>query len=146
MLKQTTQLLAGVDEVGRGCLFGPVVACAVILSDQTSHNLMQLGLTDSKLLRPHQRQTLSQQIQAVALDYKLGLASVAEIDRLNILQATLLAMKRAVLKLEPTPNLCLIDGNQPLHNLHIQQKTVVGGDRHQTSNAAARIVCKVLGA
>jgi len=90
--------IAGVDEVGRGALFGPVVAAAVILPDEALLDLATAGVTDSKLLRPEQRRSLAEQIRASALACRIGYASVWEIDRLNILQASLLAMKRAILR------------------------------------------------
>lgn len=135
--------IAGVDEVGRGALFGPVVTAAVLLSPTQQNQLAQLGVKDSKQLTPGTRERLAAQIQAIALDCKIGLASVYEIDRLNILQATLLAMKRAILKLQPLPDLCLIDGNQRVLGLAIPQATMVQGDRHAISIAAASIVAKV---
>lgn len=93
-------LLAGVDEVGRGSLFGPVVAAAVILPDHALPELMAAGIKDSKKLSSSRRTELAQQICGLAIDWKIGFASTAEIDQMNILQATLLAMKRAVLKLK----------------------------------------------
>lgn len=136
-------LIAGVDEVGRGALFGPVVAAAVILPTDAIAHLKQLGVIDSKQLSASQRQALTKQIQAVAIDSKIGLASVAEIDRFNILNASLLAMRRAILRLQPPPHLCLIDGNQPVSGLQIPQKTIVQGDRQSLVIAAASIIAKV---
>lgn len=141
--KLSDQIIAGVDEVGRGALFGPVVAAAVILSSEASNHLSEIGVTDSKLLSAGQRQFLSQQIQAWATDCKIGVASVAEIDRLNILQASLLAMQRAVLRLKPQPQLCLIDGNQRIPTLVIAQQTMIKGDQKSVAIAAASIVAKV---
>jgi ribonuclease HII len=137
------KLIAGVDEVGRGALFGPVIAAAVILPSNAVAPLQQAGVTDSKLLTSMQRQQLAEQIRAVAIDCKVGMASVREIDRLNILQASLLAMRRAIVRLHPQPQLCLIDGNQPVPNLAICQKTIVQGDRQLLTIAAASIVAKV---
>jgi ribonuclease HII len=137
------ELIAGVDEVGRGALFGPVVAAAVILPTMAFAQLQQSGVTDSKQLSALQRQTLAVQIQALALDCKIGLASVREIDRLNILQASLLAMRRAIRRLQPQPQLCLIDGNQPVPDLGIAQQTIVQGDRQSLVIAAASIIAKV---
>lgn len=137
------ELIAGVDEVGRGALFGPVVAAAVILPAKSLDGLQQAGVTDSKQLSPSQRQVLGKQIQAVAIDCKIGVASVWEIDQLNILQASLLAMRRAISRLHPAPLLCLIDGNQPVPKLEIAQQTVVQGDRELLEIAAASIVAKV---
>jgi ribonuclease HII len=135
--------VAGVDEVGRGALFGPVVAAAVILPQTAVTALKQLGVTDSKRLSPKKRIDLSQQIQTMAVDCQVGLASVREIDRLNILQATLLAMRRSILRLNPQPQLCLIDGNQSIPNLFIQQQTIVKGDQTSIAIASASIIAKV---
>ncbi|MGL5083629.1 MAG: ribonuclease HII [Microcoleaceae cyanobacterium] len=135
--------VAGIDEVGRGALFGPVVTAAVVLSATQVEQLAQAGVRDSKLLTPRSRQQLANQIRAIALDYTIGLASVQEIDRLNILQATLLAMKRAILKLSPLPEHCLIDGNQPIPDLGISQQAIIQGDRYFIPIAAASIVAKV---
>ncbi|MEL7037977.1 MAG: ribonuclease HII [Cyanobacteria bacterium J06592_8] len=137
------ELIAGVDEVGRGALFGPVVAAAVILSEEATTILRAAGVRDSKKLRPQIRQQLATQIRAIAMDSQIGVASVLEIDRLNILQATLLAMKRSILKLKPPPDLCLIDGNQGIRDLLIPQQTVIKGDQTSIAIASASIVAKV---
>lgn len=139
----SVNLIAGVDEVGRGALFGPVVAAAVILPQSAHEGLIQAGVTDSKRLTPRMRLLLAKKIQAVALDCKIGMASVREIDRLNILQATLLAMRRAIIRLNPQPDFCSIDGNQSIPELSIAQETVVRGDQHSLSIAAASIIAKV---
>lgn len=138
-----TGVIAGVDEVGRGALFGPVVAAAVILPEAAIADLTAAGVTDSKLLSATERQALAQQIRATAIDCRIGYASVREIDRLNILQASLLAMKRAIVRLQITPQLCLIDGNQRIPNLPIAQQTLVKGDQRSLEIAAASIVAKV---
>lgn len=135
--------LAGVDEVGRGALFGPVVAAAVILPASVESDLVTAGVTDSKRLSPADRQRLADYIQTVAIDCRIGVASVREIDRLNILQASLLAMKRAIERLSPQPDFCLIDGNQRVPNLALPQQTLVKGDQLSLSIAAASIVAKV---
>jgi ribonuclease HII len=135
--------VAGVDEVGRGALFGPVVAAAVILPEAALPALAIAGITDSKLLSPQQRQRLAVEIRMVATSCCIGYASVYEIDRLNILQASLLAMRRAVWQLSPRPELCLIDGNQTIPGLEIAQQTIVQGDRKSLSIAAASIIAKV---
>lgn len=134
---------AGLDEVGRGCLFGPVVAAAVILPTAALADLRSAGLTDSKKLSPAQRERLEHLIHQRALTWGLGLATVAEIDRLNILQASLLAMHRAVQKLNPQPLACLVDGNQRLPHLPYPQRTVVGGDGLEPAIAAASVLAKV---
>lgn len=134
---------AGVDEVGRGALFGPVVAGAVILTAKTAAVLADLGVTDSKRLTPARREALIKPIQQQAQAYAIGLASAREIDRLNILQASLLAMKRAVNRLSIAPELCLIDGNQPVPQLGIPQQTMIKGDQTCIAIAAASILAKV---
>jgi ribonuclease HII len=135
--------IAGVDEVGRGALFGPVVAAAVILPEGALPGLVKAGLRDSKQLRPHQRVLLAAQIQRESVDWQIGMASAWEIDRLNILQASLLAMERAILRLQVSPCLCLIDGNQRVPNLTIPQQTIVKGDQREGAIAAASIMAKV---
>ncbi|MGK7925056.1 MAG: ribonuclease HII [Spirulina sp.] len=136
-------LLVGVDEVGRGALFGPVVAAAVCLPLGQCQPLKAIGVRDSKQLSAKKRTELAREIPAIAMEVRIGYATVREIDRLNILQASLLAMKRAILKLETVPQLCLIDGKFPIPDLSIPQKTVIGGDRHSPAIAAASIVAKV---
>ncbi|WP_322743631.1 ribonuclease HII [Vasconcelosia minhoensis] len=138
-----TAEVAGVDEVGRGALFGPVVAAAVLLPPVAAESLFQAGVTDSKQLTPQRRQLLSTQIRSVALDWQIGYVSAAAIDRINILQASLLAMKRAISRLSPPLNLCLIDGNQPIPQLGLAQQTVVKGDSRSLAIAAASILAKV---
>jgi ribonuclease HII len=130
--------VAGVDEVGRGPLAGPVVAAAVILDDQRRIR----GLRDSKQLTALQRERLDGQIRAGALCLAIGQASVEEIDRLNILQATLLAMRRAVEGLRLTPACVLVDGNQ-LPRLRVPCEAVIGGDARVAAISAASIVAKV---
>ena len=136
-------LVAGVDEVGRGALFGPVVAAAVILPPSALPALAAEQVRDSKKLSATRRLQLAAKICQVATDWQIGFASTAEIDRINILKASLLAMKRAVLKLKVQPELCLIDGNQPLKNLSLPQQTVVKGDEQSLAIASASIVAKV---
>lgn len=131
-------LVAGVDEVGRGPLAGPVVAAAVILDDQRRIR----GLRDSKQLSARQRERLDTQIRAQALCLAIGQASVEEIDRLNILQATLLAMQRAVEGLRLLPACVLVDGNQ-LPRLRVPCEAVVKGDSRVAAISAASIVAKV---
>ena len=136
-------LIAGVDEVGRGSLFGPVVAAAVILPDTGLPELIAAQIKDSKKLSSSRRVQLAQLIWALAIDWKIGFASTAEIDRMNILQATMLAMKRAILKLKVQPALCLIDGNQLVKDLPLSQQTIVKGDERSVAIASASIVAKV---
>ncbi|MBR8839730.1 MAG: ribonuclease HII [Stigonema ocellatum SAG 48.90 = DSM 106950] len=135
--------VAGVDEVGRGALFGPVVAAAVILPEQAFPVLMAAQIKDSKQLSSQRRTQLARQICALARDWKIGFATSAEIDQINILQASLLAMRRAVLKLKVQPALCLIDGNQLVKDLSLPQLSIVKGDERSLSIASASIVAKV---
>jgi ribonuclease HII len=137
------ELVVGVDEVGRGALFGPVVAGAVILPKHAFSTLATAKIKDSKKLSSFRRIQLSQQISQLAIDWKIGLATNAEIDQLNILQATLLAMRRAVLKLKVQPTLCLVDGNQAIKDLFISQQTIIKGDERSLNIAAASIMAKV---
>lgn len=130
--------VAGVDEAGRGPLAGPVVAAAVILPARPCLD----GLDDSKKLKPAQRQTLAAAIEARALAWALGRAEVEEIDRLNILQASLLAMRRAVAALAVRPAALLVDGNQD-PRCGLPTTTVVGGDGRWAPIAAASILAKV---
>jgi len=131
-------LVAGVDEAGRGPLAGPVVAAAVILDD-----LQPIaGLADSKVLSPSKRERLFDEIRAKALCCHIAEASVEEIDRMNILQATLLAMQRAVAGLRLRPVRVLIDGNR-LPVLEVQAEAVVGGDAKIQAISAASILAKV---
>lgn len=138
-----SRLVAGVDEVGRGALFGPVVAAAVILPASVLPQLALAGVKDSKQLSPRRRLKLAQEIQGLALDWRIGYATSREIDQINILQASLLAMKRAILKLKVKPDICLIDGKQLLPNLPLPQRTMVKGDERSLEIAAASVVAKV---
>ena len=131
-------LQAGVDEAGRGPLAGPVVAAAVILDDL--HPIC--GLDDSKKLSAVRREVLYEQIMAKALCCSVGRASVQEIDTLNILQATLLAMQRAVQGLRLRPVKVLVDGNR-LPRLPMLAEAIVGGDALVPAISAASIVAKV---
>jgi ribonuclease HII len=131
-------LVAGCDEVGRGPLAGPVVAAAVILDER--HRIR--GLNDSKQLTALQRERLDAEIRDKALCVSIGMASVEEIDAINILQASLLAMRRAVEGLRLAPQLVLVDGNQR-PRIAVPCKAVVGGDAKVRSISAASIVAKV---
>lgn len=128
--------IAGLDEAGRGPLAGPVVAAAVILTAPVR------GLNDSKKLSEQRRQSLANDICRDAEAWALGWACVEEIDQLNILQASLLAMRRAVAGLSVPPALLLIDGNQAIQ-ANIQEQGVVGGDAKVAEIAAASILAKV---
>lgn len=131
-------LLAGVDEVGRGPLCGPVIAAAVILDPQRPIT----GLKDSKKLTERKRIELDQQIREQALAWCVARADVAEIDQLNILHATMLAMQRAVAGLSLKPELALIDGNR-CPKLSVPSRAVVKGDDRVPAIAAASILAKV---
>ena len=130
------EIVAGIDEVGRGPLAGPVVTAAVILPTPIE------GLADSKALTKRRREALFPQIMSQAL-VGLGAASVREIDQLNILQATLLAMRRAVARLPQTPTLALVDGNQN-PGLGLRTELVIKGDATVPEISAASIVAKVI--
>jgi ribonuclease HII len=131
-------LVAGVDEAGRGPLAGPVVAAAVILDELQPIK----GLADSKLLTPRKRATLYDEIRARALCCSIAEATVEEIDRLNILQATLLAMRRAVEGLRLKPGKVLVDGNR-IPVLKVAAEAVIGGDATVAAISAASILAKV---
>ena len=131
-------LVAGVDEAGRGPLAGPVVAAAVILNDKAPIK----GLADSKQLTARRREQLYDEIRAKALCCSVALASVEEIDQLNILQATMLAMQRAVNGLRLKPAKVLVDGNR-LPTLDVLAEAIVSGDALVPSISAASILAKV---
>lgn len=132
-------LVCGVDEVGRGPLAGAVVAAAVILDPARPID----GLDDSKKLSERRREQLYGEIRDKALAWSLGRAEVEEIDRLNILHASLLAMRRAVEALSPSPVLALIDGNRVPEGLACEARAIVGGDGSEPAIAAASILAKV---
>ena len=131
------QLVAGVDEAGRGPLAGDVVAAAVILTDSPPE-----GVTDSKMLTLERREALAERIRDEAVSWALGRATLAEIDELNILQASLLAMRRAVEALHIQPSLVLVDGNR-LPKWPYEARAIVKGDLTEPSIGAASILAKV---
>jgi ribonuclease HII len=131
-------LVAGVDEAGRGPLAGPVVAAAVILDDRAPIK----GLADSKALTALKRERLYDEIRAKALCCSIALASVEEIDKLNILQATMLAMQRSVEGLRLKPTKVLVDGNR-LPSLKVLAEAIVSGDALVPAISAASILAKV---
>ncbi|MBK8536523.1 MAG: ribonuclease HII [Candidatus Competibacteraceae bacterium] len=133
-----THLIAGVDEVGRGPLAGPVVAAAVILDPAR----LITGLADSKILSPARREQLALEIRAKALAWALGRAEVDEIDRINILQASLLAMQRAVMALSIAPERVLVDGNR-CPALTCPCEAIIKGDATVPAISAASILAKV---
>lgn len=131
--------LAGVDEAGRGCWAGPVVAAAVVLPPGWCPE----GLDDSKRLTARRREVYYEEIRASALDWGACAVSCLEIDRTDILSATLRAMVRSVDRLGPAPDLVLVDGNRP-PALDLPVQTLVGGDGRSACIAAASVVAKVL--
>lgn len=135
--------LAGVDEVGRGALFGPVVAAAVMIAPPMVDVLGEIGVKDSKKLSPSRRCKLAKQIKSLVVDWQIASATVAQIDQLNILQASLLAMGKAVCQLKPEPQMCLVDGKFTIPNLTLPQQAIVKGDETSVAIAAASILAKV---
>lgn len=133
-----TDPIAGIDEAGRGPLAGPVVAAAVIFPAYTRVD----GVRDSKTLSARQRDVLFEEIRQSAVSIGIGIIGSEEIDRINILRATLKAMKQAVDQLKITPRHLLIDGNQ-LPDCSMDMTAVIRGDRHCFSIAAASIIAKV---
>lgn len=131
-------IICGVDEAGRGPLAGPVFASAVILPV----NLHIEGLNDSKKITPKKRDVLFEEIIHHAISYGIASASEAEIDEINILNATYLAMNRAVAQLEPLPELLLVDGNRAA-GIQYPSICIIGGDGKSASIAAASILAKV---
>jgi len=132
-------VIAGVDEVGRGCWAGPVYAAAAILPDGLKHR----HLNDSKILiREHREEISAFLCTHTEIHWSLGIASVEEIDTHNILRASLLAMRRAVEGLKMQPHLCLIDGNMKA-GLSCEEKTIIDGDALCPSIAAASVIAKV---
>lgn len=138
MHENTWRLTAGVDEVGRGPLAGPVMAGAVILDPARPIR----GLADSKALSEAAREQLAEEIKASALAWAIGRAEVEEIDHINILQASLLAMRRAVLALSPQAEYALIDGNR-CPDLPCPSKAIIKGDQSVAAISAASIIAKV---
>ena len=134
------RLIAGVDEVGRGPLAGPVVAAAVILPVEEEKRI--LGVNDSKKLSPAKREGLALIIRERAVAYRIEEVDAETIDKINILQATRLCMKRAIETLSPAPDFVLTDGNMTL-DIATQQKSIVKGDALVYSIGAASIVAKV---
>jgi ribonuclease HII len=139
-------VLVGIDEVGRGCLAGPVVAAAVIfprlrLSSQIAESLM--ALDDSKKLSAEVREYLAEFLRSHCR-FAIGEASVKEIDKINILQATFLAMRRALKELNPPEHsLIIVDGNKTIPRCNLQQSVVIKGDSQSASIAAASVIAKV---
>jgi ribonuclease HII len=135
-------VVAGVDEAGRGCWAGPVVAAAVILPPRAKLAGLE-DLDDSKRLTPDRREAIYAAIRAGAVSWAACAVSAAEIDRLNILAATLEAMRRAVVRLQPVPGLLLVDGLQ-VPRVACDARAIVRGDGTSAAVAAASVVAKVL--
>lgn len=136
--RETHPIICGVDEAGRGPLAGPVVAAAVILPA----GYIPEGLNDSKKVSPKKREKLFDEICARAVAYGIGMASPAEIDEINILNAAMLAMRRAIEAMAVTPDLALVDGNV-VRNFPVEGVAIIGGDAKSPSIAAASILAKV---
>ena len=132
------KIIAGVDEVGRGSLIGPVFAAAVILNKSINNKILK----DSKSLTPKKRKVLSDYIKKNSI-WAIGKASTREIEKINILEATLLAMKRAILKLKKKPSYVLVDGNKIPEIKNYNLKAVIKGDQKIPSISAASILAKV---
>ncbi|MDA8569458.1 ribonuclease HII [Candidatus Pelagibacter sp.] len=132
------KVLAGVDEVGRGSLIGPVYAAAVILNKSINNKILK----DSKSLSKNKRKEISTYIKKNSI-WAIGQASVREIEKINILQASLLAMKRAIIKLKKKPSLVLIDGNKLPNIKNYNLKYIIKGDQKIPSISAASIIAKV---
>lgn len=131
--------ICGVDEAGRGPLAGPVVAAAVILPS----NVTIIGCTDSKKLTPEAREKVFDEIVERGLVCAVGVVDNQTIDQMNILKASLMAMRKAVMDLEQTPDVILVDGNYPIPRVPQPQYAIIGGDARCQSIAAASIIAKV---
>jgi len=133
----------GIDEVGRGAIFGPVFSAVVVLSEKNKFILKQFGVTDSKKLTPKKRKLLLAKIFLLSSDYGIGQSSAREIDKLGIRVATELSMIRALKKLKEEPSELLIDGPLSLRPWKGVQKNIVSGDSKFTAIASASIIAKV---
>jgi len=133
------QWVGGLDEVGRGPLAGPVVAACVVLQENCDYSIF----VDSKIIKAEKRSSLYNELQKNGAQIGVGIVSEVDIDRLNILQASLQAMKKAVLAMPLQPDFLLVDGNQPIP-MTIPQQTLVKGESKSASIAAASIVAKVV--
>ena len=136
-------LEVGIDEVGRGALFGPVFSAVVVLNEKNKSILKQFGVTDSKKLTPKKRKLLLPKILSLSSDYGIGQSSVREIDKFGIRVATELSMIRALNKLKEKPSELIIDGPLSLRPWKRIQKNIVSGDSKFISIASASIVAKV---
>ena len=141
-MEATRELIAGVDEVGKGCLFGPVFAGAVILSKENETILLSLGLKDSKKLSHRKRRNLVPLIKKNSIAWSIGQASAREIDLIGIREATEKAIIRALEKFTSPPNLILVDGILPIRLWSGEQKTQIRGESYFASIAAASVLAK----
>tara|TARA_Y100001968_G_scaffold29449_1_gene22774 strand:+ start:900 stop:1487 length:588 start_codon:yes stop_codon:yes gene_type:complete len=141
-MRANNSLIAGVDEVGKGCLFGPVFAGAVILSKENESKLLNKGLKDSKKLNFNQRNNLVPLIKENSIAWAIGQASAREIDSVGIRNATEKAMLRALEKFSSPPKLVLIDGILPIRLWPGKQETQIKGESHFPSIAAASVLAK----
>ncbi len=133
----------GIDEVGKGCIFGPVFSSAVVITLENNHLLKKLGVNDSKKLSSKKRNALLPKILALSKDWGIGQSSVREIDKYGIKHATELSMIRAIYKLKLTPSKIYLDGSLPLSLWRGKQENIIKGDSKLTSIAAASILAKV---
>ncbi|WP_428898062.1 ribonuclease HII [Parelusimicrobium proximum] len=134
--------LIGIDEVGRGPLAGPVVACACYVPDSLKDHFPEVN--DSKKLTEKKRELINARAHELGVPYSLGIATSKEIDEINILQATFLAMRRAVEKFASLDNVCiLVDGNHKIQKLNLRQEPVIGGDGKSFCIAMASVIAKV---
>ena len=141
-IQKETAILIGVDEAGRGPLAGPVVACACCLAP--NQYIYFEDANDSKKLTPKKREEIFERMNKIGVLYGVGFASAREIDKLNILQATFLAMRRASRKFYSIPAIALVDGPHPIADFPLRQMPIVDGDAKSLCIAAASIVAKVL--
>jgi ribonuclease HII len=133
----------GIDEVGRGAIFGPVFSAVVVLTEKNKSTLKQFGVTDSKKLTPKKRKLLLPKILLLSEDYGIGQSSAREIDKLGIRVATELSMMRALKKLKKNPSELIVDGPLLLRPWNGTQKNIISGDSKFISIASASIVAKV---
>ena len=133
----------GIDEVGRGAIFGPIFSAAIVLTEKNGLTLKEMGVKDSKKLTPKKRKFLLPKIIELSSDYSLGQSSVREIDQLGIRYATELSMIRAIKKLKDHPSELMIDGPLSLRLWKGRQRNIISGDSKFTSIAAASIIAKV---
>ena len=133
----------GVDEVGKGAVFGPVFSAVVVLTEKNKFSLKEFGVTDSKKLTPKKRKLLLPKILSLSLDYGIGQSSAKEIDKLGIRVATELSMLRALKKLKKKPSELIIDGPLLLRPWNGIQKNIISGDSKYISIASASIIAKV---